>query len=212
MKRWLIILVCATLCLAIEQVADADLVVNGNFQAYMTTWDGNVIAIPSWTGWSQTPAIQGSNYGIAPGSYGSQPAPSNYCAFFAGPGPGSDAIGQMIETVPDTTYTFSFYLAQPQVLNNQYAPGDFEALWNGTSVLSITSTVDFGWTNYTYTVLATGSTSTIEFTGRANTSWDTSRGYFLTDVSVSPAAIPEPASLSLLALCGLALLRKRRAL
>jgi hypothetical protein len=81
MKQWLIILVCVTLCLAIGQVANADLVVNGSFQDIMIGWDGTVLTIPSWAGWSTTPASEGSNYGLS----GLPNAPSIYQAFFCRP-------------------------------------------------------------------------------------------------------------------------------
>ena len=195
MKRRLIILICVTLCLAMERVADAlELVANGNFQSWITVWDGTVLPTPSWDGWTVTPATEGSNYGLS----GVPNSPCLFQAFFGGPGPDCDSIGQTIETEANKSYTFSFWLEQPDAVNDPSHPGDFEALWNGVPVLSITSAIDFGWTNYSYTALATGASSTIGFYGRADRNTTDLRGFFLTGVSVLPAPIPEPGTIALL--------------
>lgn len=212
MKRLFIWVLCLTLCLAMSGVAGAELVVNGNFQKVAYDGNGNEILIPSWDGWTLSPASQGSNFYIG-GCY--VPGPSMYQAIFTGPGPDSDAIGQSILTVPGTTYTFSFWLAQPWPLTSSYSPGDFEAYWNGTSVLSITDTRDFGWTQYSFSVVATEESTALAFSGRANVSWDDARGFFLTGISVEPGAgsqVPVPSTLWLLGsgLVGLVGLRRFR--
>jgi hypothetical protein len=193
MKRWLTVLLYIVLSLAMSGAAHASLVVNGSFQGFVITWDNQVLPAPSWDGWSQSPAVQGSNYYLA----GLQNAPSLFQAAFAGPGPDSDAIGQTIQTVAGQSYTFSFWLTQPADLTHGYSPGDFEAFWNGAPVLSITSAIQFPWTPYTFAVSATGPSTTVGFSGRGNTSWDDTRGFFLTGVSVSPA-IAEPGIMILL--------------
>ena len=43
------------------------------------------------------------------------------------------------------------------------AGNDFAAIWNGQTLLSLTNAAQFGYTEYTYTVTATGSTTTLEF-------------------------------------------------
>ena len=79
MKRPLMILVCITLCLAVERVAHAQqLVTNGVFQGSVTNWDGSVSPIPSWDGWNVIPTNNGSNYGIA----GAPKSPSLFQAYF----------------------------------------------------------------------------------------------------------------------------------
>ena len=40
---------------------------------------------------------------------------------------------------------------------------DFKAIWNGQTLLSLTNAAQSGYTEYTYTVTATSSTSTLEF-------------------------------------------------
>ncbi|MCX5807643.1 MAG: hypothetical protein NT010_16510 [Proteobacteria bacterium] len=193
MKRLLTILFFVTLCVITGGIACANLVTNGNFQTIMYGSDGTEIIAPSWDGWSRTDAGHGSNYYI-----GGIPGPSMYQAVFAGPGPDSDSIGQTIQTVAGKSYSFSFWLAQPYDLNNNYSPGSLKAYWNETPVLDITEAVQLGWTEYIYTVLATGSSSTIAFSGRANTRWDDARGYFLTAIDVSPTAVPIPGPMALL--------------
>jgi hypothetical protein len=185
MKRLLILLICVSLCLAMRGVASANVVVNGTFETISYVGAQPAI-VPSWDGWTKTDAEPGSNYDIV----GYVPGVSTYEVVFAGPGPGSDSIGQVIQTVPGMTYNFSFWLAQPWVLNSNYTAGDFEAYWNGTSMLSITDTRKFNWTQFAYTVTATGESSVITFSGRANTSNFDTRGFFLTGVSLSPVPLP----------------------
>ena len=95
---------------------------------------------------------------------------------------GSDGtLSQTIATTAGQTYTVSFWLEmQDGGANN------FSALWNGQTVLSLTNVVNsFGYTEYTYTVTATSSTSTLEFSA-AGSPW------FLDNVSVTQNGTSAP--------------------
>ena len=85
-------------------------------------------------------------------------------------------LSQTLQTTAGQQYTFSFWLA-----NNDSGPDDFTAKWNGTPVLALTNASAQGYTEYTFTVTATGSTSTIEFDARQDPShWS------LDNISVIP--------------------------
>ena len=80
---------------------------------------------------------------------------------------GADAtLSQTIATTAGQTYTLTFWLdMQDGGANN------FSALWDGQAVLSLTNVVNSsGYTEYTYVVTATSSTSTLEFSG-ADSNW-----------------------------------------
>ena len=87
---------------------------------------------------------------------------------------GSDGtLSQTLQTTAGQQYTLSFWLA-----NNGSSPNDFTAKWNGASVLALTNAPSQNYTEYTFTVTATGSTSTLEFDARQDPShwhWTTSR-------------------------------------
>jgi hypothetical protein len=75
---------------------------------------------------------------------------------------GSDGtLSQTIATTPGDTYTLSFWLE-----NDAPGANDFKALWNGQALLSLTNASQSGYTEYTYGVTATGSSSTLEFSAR----------------------------------------------
>ena len=85
-------------------------------------------------------------------------------------------LSQTLQTTAGQQYTFSFWLA-----NNHSGPDDFTAKWNGTPVLALTNAPAQGYTEYTFTVTATGSTSTLEFDARQDPShWS------LDNISVIP--------------------------
>jgi PEP-CTERM motif len=159
--------------------AQANLVVNGNF---------DLDSPPSQTApvdWTLTPAISGSDFFVGPGpSYGAFSAPNS--ANFGGTGSTDDVLSQTLATVAGGTYTLSFELAHDatDTANN------FSAIWNGISVLSLVNTSTFGYTSYSYTVAATGTSTVLSFAGRENPAW-----YDLDNVSVVPTTTPEPGSL-----------------
>ena len=91
-------------------------------------------------------------------------------AYAAGLGSmGSDGtLSQTIATTAGKTYTLSFWLQ-----NEASGTNDFKAIWNGQTLLSLTNAAQSGYTQYTYTVTATGSTSTLEFSALNDPSqWD----------------------------------------
>ena len=96
---------------------------------------------------------------------------------------GSDGtLNQTLQTTAGQQYTLSFWLA-----NNGSGPNDITAKWNGASVLALTNAPAQGYTEYTFTVTATGSTSTLEFDARQDPShWS------LDNVSVTPVGTVAP--------------------
>ena len=96
---------------------------------------------------------------------------------------GSDGtLSQTLQTTAGQQYTLSFWLA-----NNGSGPDDITAKWNGATVLALTNAPAQGYTEYTFTVTATGSTSTLEFDARQDPShWS------LDNISVTPVGTVAP--------------------
>ena len=139
------------------------LVTNGNF------------ATDSFSGWTL-----GGNY--APLSYGPQvfidTNAEGGSTYAAGMGSvGSDgALSQTIATTAGQTYRLSFWLQ-----NEASGANDFKAIWNGQTLLSLANAAQSGYTQYNYTVTATGSSSTLQFSARNDPShWD------LDNISLAP--------------------------
>jgi hypothetical protein len=140
---------------------------------------------------------------------------------------GSDGtLSQTFSDTAGTPYTFSFWLAAADgndgggggvsadfVRSNFVTsgggdnPSDFGAYWNGSPLLSLTNpSTDGVWNQVSFTVTGTGS-DTVSFSFMDDPAY-----LALDNVSVSSSAIPEPASLTLLAggLLALAFRLRRR--
>jgi hypothetical protein len=153
-----------------SQPSGPNLVVNGNF------------ATDSFSGWTlggndapdpvygpqiyiNTTGEGGSTHAAAMGSSGSD-----------------GAMSQTIATTPGQTYTLSFWLE-----NQSSGPNDFSAIWNGQTLLSLGNAAAFGYTEYSYTVTATSSSTVLEFAARQDPShWD------LDNISLSTSAPTDP--------------------
>jgi hypothetical protein len=187
LKRLATILAVVILSLAMAGVAGANMVINGGFE----TGD--------WTGWTPTYASSSSFLEITAQS--AAVYDGTHAAIFSANGTEDDTLSQSITTVAGQSYTFAFYLNH----NGSYASpthDDFHVYWNGSSILDLANTA-FPYTLYSYTVKATGTTSTIAFAGR-----EFSYHYGLDDVSLTET--PLPGSLLLLSSGLLGLLGFRR--
>ena len=74
-------------------------------------------------------------------------------------------LSQTLQTTAGQQYTLSFWLA-----NRGAGPNDFTVKWNGATVMALTNAPAQGYTQYTFTVTATGPTSVLEFDARQDPS------------------------------------------
>ena len=149
-----------------------NLVANGNF------------ATGDFTGWTlggnYTSTTYGSEIVIATEGTGG----STYAADMGSMG-ADGTLSQTIATTPGQTYALSFWLQ-----NLGSGGNDFSATWNGQNLVSLTNTAQSGYSQYTYTVTATGSTSALQFSAANGPShWDLDN-ISLTASGTPPATTP----------------------
>jgi len=129
----------------------------------------------------------------------------SYGAYFANRG-ASQTLAQTLATTAGARYAFSFFLLSEDVL-----PGTafVQAFFGGQQVFNLVGQAPLDYTQYQFTVTATGPTTEMQFVVENDPSF-----YQLDDVSVALAAttIPEPASVVLVGagLLGLATAGRRR--
>jgi hypothetical protein len=199
----------AALCmlLAGPGLADTNLVANPGFE----TGD--------FTGWTLAGETRPDHSFVS--SSASYPGwdewlPHNGNSFAALGAIGSDlSLSQTFATTPGQSYTFSFYLG-----SDGETPNQLTARWNGSVILSRTDEPETpghdlvhgpataAYVVYSFTEVATGPTTTIEFDAHNHRGW-----WALDDIAVT---LPEPSSLAsscagILALAGCAGHRRRRA-
>jgi len=95
------------------------------------------------------------------------------------------SLSQTLPTVAGQSYRLSFWLDNPAI----GTPNAFSALWNGTTLVSLTDVGQFAWTNMQYVVTATGASSVLEFDFRNDLN-----AFGLDDITVQP--VPAPAFLN----------------
>ena len=116
-------------------------------------------ATGDFSGWT----LGGNNTG--PQVYVNSQAESGQYAAALGSVGSDGTLSQTLQTTAGQQYSLTFWLA-----NNGSGPDDFTAKWNGATVLALTNAPAQGYTEYTFTVTATGSTSTLEFDARQDPS------------------------------------------
>jgi hypothetical protein len=200
--------ICATFCLflAVPQskassLCDStpgQLVANCGFESGdFTSWNlsGNNV-----------PGEEGNLYGVEGTDPfdGTAPNSGNFQAFFGTFFANPTTLQQTINTTPGGAYTVSWYLAQdtdPEAQN----PNVFSASFGGVSLVNPTEVATQGYTEYSFLVDATSSSSSLDLT------FGNDLGFFLVDDVSVTAVTPEPPAwtLMLVGLMGAAFYWKR---
>ncbi len=157
-------------------VLGVNIVTNGGFE------NGN------FTGWNENGNTAAAHVGGGSAHSGS------YAADF-GPTTSLVSISQNLATTPLTTYTVSFSLSHL----GSATDNSFIATFGGATLLSLSNSGTFGYTNYTFNVTAAEPVTILQFGFQGRSGF-----WHLDDVSVQPVSgVPETGST--LTLLGLAL-------
>lgn len=179
------LVVLFALALLLQPSARADnLVINGSFET------GN---FNGWSVDSTSPWMSVYPWYAVSGSYSA--ALTNDWYF--------GSITQTLTTVPGQTYDLSFWLLHYWQIGGL---NEWLAYWGGTELMHLSSFRSFPYKEYTFEVVAPGVATDLTF------AFLNRNGYFyLDDVSVTAAPIPEPSTMLLLggALLAVAALRRR---
>jgi hypothetical protein len=151
--------------------ARADVIQNGGFE----TGD--------FTGWSAAGDMDVTNatqFGLS--AYQGQ--------YYAQAFNGADILDQTVTDTANQQLTLTFYVANVNITGSV---GTFFAYWNNQLLAQIITSQTFGWTEYSYTVMATGS-DTLTFL----TSQSLPGSFWAIDgVTGIPQSVPEPGTLAL---------------
>lgn len=159
----------------------------------------------SFSGWETQPQPREPMFFVGGNAYEGDNA-----AWFGSIWHFDESIWQTFATTAGDQYEVTFWLAHGRSWAN-----DFNVWWNNAPLLSLVNASRFGYQEYSYTVTATGPSTTLKFSGRDLTNY-----YYLDDVSVTEVpdvasndviATPEPASLLLVTTGIAALVRRKRA-
>src|SRR5208282_5770303 len=136
------------------------------------------------TGWTVTPASSGSDYFLD--NDPSDAHSGNYSFWFGAVSGIPDTLTQTqtLATVPGNSYTLSYWVSHDETDQDN----DFQVSWGGNVVQDLHNASAFGWTNYSFTVTATSTSTVLKFSGYEGPAW-----YALDDVSVSGGYTPAQA-------------------
>ncbi len=103
-------------------------------------------------------------------------------------------MAQTLATTAGTNYAVSFWLGNEVDVLGVSAPNSFAFSWDGTTETTLTNAAAFGYTQYSFVLPATGSSTVLNFSFRQDPAfWD------IDDISVTAiTAVPEPGSMALL--------------
>lgn len=193
-------IIAALLTLMAAGSAQANLITNGNFESGLSGW--------TTTGHVATAVFSGTYFG---GGSNARDG-TTMIAFNAGDSSANGVLSQAFATTVGATYTVTFDYGTNT--------GTQSILWGAYSATSavlasnvITDTNASGLLDtYTYTFLATTTSTTLRFTDVSGNNTVSIDG-LIDNVSVNANAVPEPASLALLGLgvAGFAASRRRKA-
>ena len=110
------------------------------------------------------------------------PRSGTYFAVFAQPG----SLGTLSQTIPTSAgqkYLLSIWLNSPNVTHS--TPNEFKVTWNGGSLWDHVNISKVGWTNLSFVVSATGSSTVLQLGGRNDR-----YALGLDDVSLIPGNAP----------------------
>jgi|SRR5579871_5826743 len=151
------------------------------------------------TGWTVNHAGGFSGVGTSPGS----PHSGSYSLYLGATSSGdAEDISQSITTVTGAQYLVSFW-AYDEYGANDPAAG-LNVTFGGNSVFGGIPNPST-YAQYSGTFTATGTSTTLDVNG-----WETSAYINVDDISVTRVQTPEPASMAVLGLGALALIRRRR--
>jgi choice-of-anchor C domain-containing protein len=200
--------------------AEANLLVNGSFEDYArppASWDvPNVVDLalaPGNTDIAGWTVINGNIDYV--GSGGWMAADGTRSIDLAG-NPGSGGVRQTFATTAGVAYVVRFDLSgnpddfgEPSLKSLRVTAAGQSADFSYDTAVEGNTAADMRWKSFEFVFTATGATTTLEFVSTLPVQFT---GPALDNVSVelAPAAVPEPASLALLAAGGLVLVGRRR--
>jgi len=211
-RKFLFLGIAITLLAA--SASAGNIVLNGNFlTGDLTSWTSTTCGTCIDAGWvvGGPPPAGSFNFGD-PGA----PTDTTFAAATGCEGAAcsdattGDTISQALVTDPTMTYTLTF-LIDPGTSDG--SPLELDVLWAGTLVAAITDLTEDTWVAETFSGLVpTGTSTTLEFTGR-----DDAGVLALDDIAANgtasgPSTVPEPASLMLIGggLLGIGTMLRRR--
>jgi choice-of-anchor C domain-containing protein len=197
-------LAALAVCLAWAPAAQANLIVNGSFETPTAPPNGfSVLAGAALTGWTISGGtIDLINNGYWPAYDGLQSVDLS-----GTPGPIGTNISQTFATVPGQAYLLTFAYANNADFPPLTATADVEVTGLGTllseSITHSNSTrANMDYLIFSGTFVADSTSATLSFTHTGSTGIDNFQGIVLDAVSVTQ--VPEPTSLAVLGLAGLA--------